>query len=237
MPEAPLTPAVLIPAYQAASSLAGVIDGVRAALPGVPILVVDDGSTDGTGKVARAAGVDVITHLRNRGKGDALRTGFGELAGRCGAVITLDADGQHEPSEIPALLARLGAEGADICVGTRMGDTRTMPPVRRLANRAGSAVLGWLAGARLEDTQSGYRVYRASALPALMDAPGRGYDFESGVLIRACRLGMLVVFESVTTRYGDEKSHFRPFRDGFRFLRLVAASMPGMWARRRGFPA
>ena len=231
-----LKAAVLIPAYQAAATLGAVIDGVRAAVPGAEIVVVDDGSTDGTGRVARAAEVSLLTHGANRGKGEALRTGFSELQGRVDAVVTLDADGQHDPAEIPALLARLESSGAGICVGTRMGDTRRMPPIRRFANRAGSGILSWLAGAALEDTQSGFRAYRASVLP-LLDCRGSGYDYESEVLIRACRLGTIVVFESVSTRYGDETSHFRPLRDGFRFVRLVAASLPGVWARRKGLPA
>src|SRR5262249_19731883 len=141
------------------------------------------------------------------------------------------ADGQHEPAEIPALLDRLETTGAAICVGTRMGDVRSMPWIRRLANWWSSAILSFLAGAKLLDTQSGYRAYRSAALPRLMGG-GSGYDYESEVLIRACRLGMLVVFESVTTRYGEERSHFRPLRDGLRFVRLVLRNLPGAWARR-----
>ncbi len=229
-------PGVLIPAYQTVDSLGAVLAGVRAAEPRALVLVVDDGSTDGTGEVAREAGVEVITHPVNRGKGAALQDGFRTLMERTWAVVTVDADGQHEPAEIPRLLRRLGETGAAICVGTRMRDVRTMPWLRRLANRGSSRLLSFLAGARLEDTQSGYRAYRGEALPLLLGC-GTGYDYESEVLIRACRLGMLVVFESVTTRYGDERSHFRIVRDGLRFVRLVARNLPavrgGVGARAR----
>ena len=218
--------AVLIPAFEAARSLAAVIAGVRAAVPGLEILVVDDGSTDGGGEVARAAGARVVTHARNLGKGEALKTGFRELLPRARAVVTLDADGQHDPAEIPALLGALERSGAAMCVGTRMGDTARMPWLRRLANRGGSAVLSWLAGADLQDTQSGFRVYRSADLPDWLGGTS-GYDYESEVLIRACRSGKMIVFESVSTRYGDEKSHFRPVRDGIRFLRLVLRNLPG----------
>src|SRR5438128_10427844 len=112
--------AVVIPAYQAAATIGGVVTGVRHALPGVAVYVVDDGSGDETGRAGRDQGATVLVHPRNLGKGAALRTGIDRaLADGAGVVVTLDADGQHPPEEIPRLLAPIARGEADVVLGAR----------------------------------------------------------------------------------------------------------------------
>ena len=134
----------LIPAYEEGPRIGGVVLGATAHLP---VLVVDDGSTDDTAARAEAAGATVLVQRPNRGKGAALRAGFalGPRA-RFDAVVTLDADGQHDPAEIPAFLDALERTAADLIVGRR--DFSLMPPVRRLSNRLGGLAISWAAGRR-----------------------------------------------------------------------------------------
>src|SRR3989442_8392760 len=126
--------AVVIPAYQAAATIGGVVTGVRHALPGVAVYVVDDGSGDETGRAGRAQGATVLVHPRNLGKGAALRTGIARaLADQAAIIVTLDADGQHPPQEIPRLVAPVAAHQADVVLGAR-ARTRAMPLGRRCTN-------------------------------------------------------------------------------------------------------
>ena len=155
--------AVIVPAFQAAATLPAVLERLARVHPPGDTWVIDDGSRDGTGDVARAAGVHVETHAVNRGKGAGLLTGFRVTAGY-DAVATLDADGQHKPEDLPRLVAALAT--ADLVVGARVR-TPAMPPHRRLGNWLSATYLTWLAGTPLPDVQSGYRIHRAVVLAAL----------------------------------------------------------------------
>ncbi len=183
--------AVAIPAYQAAPSVG---DVVRRALMEIDdVLVVDDGSTDDTGEAARAAGARVKVHRRNMGKGVALRTAFDALFARGhDAVITLDADGQHLPEEIPRLLAAAG--DADLVLGTRDHLFPLMGPVRRTSNRLSSWAISVVAGARFTDVQSGFRLYTKRLLDTT-SFPESRFDAESAVVVRAIRCGFHGVSE------------------------------------------
>src|SRR5208337_4108581 len=151
--------AVLIPAYNAAASLGGVIEGIKGYLSS--IVVVDDGSSDATAEVARAAGVQVLRHQINRGKGVALRTGFWFLLHEgYETIITMDADGQHDPSYIPLLIDASEEEGGDIVVGSRAGEFNAMSRLRRFWNQLGVKAVSKLIGTPLTDTQSGYRLIK-----------------------------------------------------------------------------
>ncbi|MEE8523627.1 MAG: glycosyltransferase family 2 protein, partial [Thermoanaerobaculia bacterium] len=160
-PEAAIEPkstvAVAIPAYQAGASVG---DVVRRCLDQLPqVLVIDDGSDDETAAAARQAGAEVISFAVNRGKGDALETAFNVLFGRgFTAVITVDADGQHLPEEIPVLLAA-AAGGADMILGTRDHLYAQMSSLRRASNRLSSRAISLVAGQPLADIQTGFRLY------------------------------------------------------------------------------
>lgn len=209
--------AAAIPAYQAAASVG---DVVRRTLPLVEeVLVVDDGSTDGTAAAARAAGARVISHDRNRGKGRALATAFEDLFGRgFGRVVTLDADGQHLPEEIPRLLA---APAADLVLGTRSHLFADMGLVRRTSNRASSLLISAVAGHRLGDVQSGFRLY-SRELIAAVGFPETGYEAESAVVVRALRRGHSLAEVPVRLAKADGRttSFYRPVADS---LRIAAA--------------
>jgi glycosyltransferase involved in cell wall biosynthesis len=205
--------AVLIPAYNAAASLQGVIEGIKGYLSS--ILVVDDGSTDATAEIALAAGVHVLRHQINRGKGVALRTGFRFLLHQgYQAIITMDADGQHDPSYIPLLIRAYEEGRGDIVIGSRAGEFHAMSWLRRFWNQLGVKAVSKLIGTPLTDTQSGYRLIKAEVLQGL---PLRavGYEVELELLIKACKRGHRVVEIKVTTHYidGRPSSHFRPVRD------------------------
>jgi glycosyltransferase involved in cell wall biosynthesis len=210
--------ATLIPAFQAAAHLGGVLARL-AALPRTPeVLVVDDGSTDGTAAVAREAGVRVLSLPQNRGKGHALLAGFEALRGFDG-VVTLDADGQHPPECLPDFV-RAAEQGADLVLGVRER-TRDMPVIRRLANGVSSKWATWLAGQPVADSQCGYRLYGRRLLERTPITPGR-YEVESEVIVRAARLGFRLAEIPIPTVYGAEESQFRTLRDVPRIIGVLA---------------
>ncbi|MFQ5510324.1 MAG: glycosyltransferase family 2 protein [Candidatus Krumholzibacteriia bacterium] len=215
--------AVVIPAWNAARHLAGVLE--RVAVFKLPVIVVDDGSDDGSGALARAHGVHVVVHPRNLGKGAALASGIDKARSLdMQFVITLDADGQHNPDEIPRFIERQAATGADVIVGNRMGERGDMPPLRVFANRVTSAFVSLRAHARVPDSQNGYRMLRTSLFDRLRLETTR-YDTESEILIKAGRAGAKIDSVPVETIYGTEKSGVNPLVDTLRFLRLVLKSL------------
>src|SRR3989475_2042060 len=149
--------AVVTPAYQAAATVAAVVSRTSRAVPGATVYVVDDGSTDGTHGAGRGNGATLLVHPRNRGKGVALATGIAAaLDGGAGVIITLDADGQHPPEEIPGLAAPVLAGEADVAVGAR-GRTGAMPWGRRGTHRPAAAAPSRIGGVAVPDAQSGFR--------------------------------------------------------------------------------
>ncbi len=213
--------AVAIPAYQAAPSIGDVVERTLRQAPDV--LVVDDGSDDETAGAARRAGAEVISLGGNRGKGDALETAFGVLFGRgFSAVITLDADGQHLPEEIPALLAA-AADGADLVLGTRERLFDRMSRLRQHSNRLSSGAISWVAGKSLSDVQTGFRWYSRRLIEAV-GFPEARFEAESAVVVRAVRGGFRLVTVPVELGFADGRttSHYRPVIDSLRIARAVA---------------
>lgn len=203
--------AALIPAYNEASTIADVVRGVRPFVS--QVLVVDDGSIDRTAEEARAAGARVMAHATNMGKGHAVRTGLAHLlSGDITHVILLDGDMQHLPHETPRLLDAARATGADVVIGERRFDRAGMPASRYHANRIGSRALSSFVGVPLEDTQCGFRVFRAEALRT-MRLSARGYDIETEMLIKLRRLGGRVASVPVSAVYNIRRSKLRPIRD------------------------
>jgi glycosyltransferase involved in cell wall biosynthesis len=214
--------AALIPAYCAASSVGAVVEGARAYV--ARVLVVDDGSSDGTGAAAAAAGAEVLTHAVNAGKGAALRTGLGALA-RDGIAraLTLDADGQHLPHQIPLLLAASDGAPQAFVVGVRKKAGHQIRRINRFGNWFADRALRSIAARPLPDTQSGFRVYPVAATLGLRTVGDR-FDFETEILLRAARRGLEVIGVPVEVHYppvGERVSHFRVGRDTMRIIRTV----------------
>jgi len=207
---APAHPAstVVIPAFRAAATLGDVVERVRRQVPGALVLVVDDGSGDGTADAAAAAGATVLRHEANLGKGRALATGLA-AAVRSGAatVVTLDADGQHPPEAIPGLLAPIVAGAADLVVGARPR-RGAMPLGRRCSNWLSSTLLSRAVGFAVPDSQSGFRAMRREVAEAVRPAGGR-YEYETEFLFLAARRGFRIAAVAAPTVYEGAASHFR----------------------------
>lgn len=212
----------VVPAYNPGDALAQLLEGVKSHIPADQIVVVDDGSVDGTMHRAEAAGVHLVRHETNRGKGEALKSGFEYLLSVEGidAVFTIDADGQHDPEEIPLFVEAYRAGRGDLLVGNRMGERAGMPRIRVLTNIATSAVVSALARCRIEDSQSGYRLIRADVIRKI-DLVTSRYETESEILIKSSRVGARISSIPIRTIYGSEESTIHPFRDTIRFFVLV----------------
>jgi glycosyltransferase involved in cell wall biosynthesis len=217
--------AVVIPAYNEAPTILDV--AARAVRQGHPVIVVDDGSSDGTPNAVASVPVRLLRNDCNIGKAGSLWRGM-QYAMDLGVagVVTLDGDGQHAPEDIPRLLRVARSFPDDLIIGARLKHREAAPRVRLAANRFADFWIGWAAGQRFEDSQSGFRVYPVSLLSrlAVKHDPSRGFVFESEVLIVAAQLGVSVrsvVIESVYPR-SARPSHFRPVRDVSRIGRMVA---------------
>ena len=208
----------VIPALNAAATLPAVIAGLRAAVPDAHVIGVDDGSEDGTADVLREGCDQTIVFERNRGKGAALRAGFAAaLTKGVTAVLTIDADGQHDPSLAPSLISALA--DADVVVGSRQRRGTRMPIHRRMTNSLSSAAISAAARCPVADTQSGYRAIRARVIRAV-EARGDRYEFETDFLIQAGQAGFRIACVPISTIYGSP-SHFREIRDASRVIRTI----------------
>lgn len=209
MPRA-FSPCALLPAYEAAATVGGVVRGVRASIERV--LVVDDGSADRTSEEARIAGATVLRLPVNRGKGAALRAGLEKVLaqGEATHVAFLDADGQHDPADLPRLLGA-AASGEDFVIGSRVAQVDAIPAYRLRTNEIGSKILTRMTGLEVEDGQSGYRVVAADLLRRLK-LTARGYSIETEMLLKAAPLLKRFCHVPVRAIYGGH-SHYRPFRD------------------------
>lgn len=207
----------LVPAFNERRAIQPVLAG---ALKTLPVVVVDDGSSDGTAEVAEEAGALVIRHEVNQGKGAALRTGFQwALENELSAIITLDADGQHDPVEIPKFLVLYRSEEPDLIIGKR--NFSQMPFPRWLSNPFGSWLLSQVVGEKIYDNQSGYRLYARSLLEVL-DFDTAGFEFEVEVIGASLLHNMDIAWVDVRTIYGTAtQSYFHPIKDSYQFLRTV----------------
>ena len=237
----------LIPAYEEGPRIGAVVTGALARLP---VLVVDDGSTDDTAADAEAAGARVVRQVPNQGKGAALRAGFRvALEEGYEAVVTLDADGQHDPAEIPQFLASFAGPGAradppgaelpgsgtagprpELIVGQR--DFSRMPAIRRVSNTIGTVLLSRAVGRHVPDNQSGYRLLGRRLMTAMLDSRETGFEFEVEMIAVCLREGWTLEWVPISTIYAGEPSHVRPVAHLRHFVRATLAARRIVHGRR-----
>jgi glycosyltransferase involved in cell wall biosynthesis len=211
------TCAAVIPCFNEARTIAPLVAAVRQYLPSV--IVVDDGSTDGSSNLAGGAGAAVVGHRRNLGKGAALRTGLA-LALKQGFewALTLDGDGQHAPEDLPAFLRCAEQTGASLVVGNRMHNARAIPWLRRQVNRWMSGKLSRLAGRHLPDTQCGLRLIHLGTWAALPLETER-FEVESETLMAFLTAGEPIEFVPIRVFRSQRKSHIHPVTDSIRWMK------------------
>ncbi|MFW5845579.1 MAG: glycosyltransferase family 2 protein [Planctomycetota bacterium] len=213
---------ILIPVYNHGTTVGTVVRDCLAL--DAPVLVVDDGSDDGSGAAAAEAGAELVSHERNRGKAAALLTGM-QAAWTRGyrRVFSIDADGQHPVEEVPRLVARSQAEPAAIVIGRR--DMRVAPRINRIGRLFSNLSVWSTCGRWPGDSQSGMRIYPLAGILSLPLRSG-GYAFEVEVLPRAVWNGTPVTWVDVSVRYpADRITHFNKWRDNLQAIRSWAFLM------------
>ena len=234
--------AVVIPALNEALRIREVVEGALAHCD--LVILVDDGSDDGTAEVVADLPVAVLRHATRMGKGAGLRDGFEEALRRgFDAVLTMDGDGQHAGSDIPRLLAAANRYPGWIVIGARLRKRANQPTYRRIANEFGDWGIAWGTGYQIADSQSGQRLYPA-AVCALTEIPGEDFVFEAQIMMSAAqRLGTRCVSVPIEARYNDvhgaptfRPSHFRPLRDLWRITSHIVSQCVrrgGLWKMHR----
>ncbi len=222
---------VVVPAYMEQRKINDVVRRIIKYSPHV--IVVDDGSTDRTSEEAAEAGAVVLRHDRNMGKGAALNSGFAYARFndfKC--LITMDADGQHDPADIPRFVEAHRRTGIPVLVGNRMTATEKMPLLRRWTNR----LMSWYLSGRMKqyvpDTQCGFRLYRCDVIPFIA-AEAERYAAESEILLHVAARGIRIDSIPIDAIYGDEKSKIHPFMDTLRFIRMIQKVSRGTTRGRR----
>jgi glycosyltransferase involved in cell wall biosynthesis len=214
----------IIPAYNAEPFVADVI---RRTIAHVPVIAINDGSRDGTLNVLKTTGATVVDQQPNQGKGVALQRGFREaLSQGVAAAIQLDADGQHDPSEIPLFVEKFRATGADLIIGER--DFSRMPLVRKMSNTVGRRAFSWAIGRRVPDNQSGYRLLSRRLMDAVLASGERGFEFEMDMIVVCAKHGWPIEGVPIRTIYGDEKSNIKPIQHVVHFFRMVRQTRRAM---------
>jgi glycosyltransferase involved in cell wall biosynthesis len=210
---------VLIPLYNEARTIERLVKDITSYIE--KCLVVDDGSKDMSGDIASRAGVEVIRHPKNYGKGISLQTGFRQvLREGYDAVITMDGDGQHNPQDIPKFIQKAEDSSAGIIAGNRMGNVGKMPLIRILTNKFMSLIISRISGQEIIDSQCGYRLRKKEVLEKLNLSSSR-FEIESEILIEASRHNYRIDFVSISSIYQEEKSRIDPLLDTLRFIRFL----------------
>jgi len=211
--------AVLLPAFNESSTISVLTRKIKSG--GLDVVVIDDGSEDGTGNLAEKEGATVIRHPKRRGKGLSLKDGF-EYASKNGYehVITMDADGQHDPEEIQGLMDKARETKASVVVGNRLANPADMPWVRLFTNRFMSGVVSAICHQKIPDTQCGYRLFEIDALNSIV-IEARKFEIESELLVKLAKKGYKIESVPIRSIYAGETSQINPLTDTFRFIRFL----------------
>jgi len=215
----------IIPAYNVESTIEDVIRGVNRFLLLPDIVIIDDGSGDDTAAKAKRTGATVLQNEQNRGKGYSLKRGFEyAIKNFYEAVISIDADLQHDPLEIPKFLNCYSQHKADLILGDRTHDLSAMPIDRQFSNKTTSLIISLLTGQRVRDSQNGYRLMKTDALRRIHLTSNR-YEMESELLVKILINDFSIAHVPIKTIYGDQESHIHRFVDSLRFIRIVMRSL------------
>jgi glycosyltransferase involved in cell wall biosynthesis len=209
-----------MPSYNESRAIGAVIKSI--VRMGMTVLVIDDGSIDNTERVALDNGAIVLRHKQNLGKGYSLREGIRHVIEKMNFewMIMMDADGQHHPEDIPALMSATRGGDVDMVIGNRMLQTKTMPSARYWTNRFMSWMISGICKQRIPDTQCGFRLLKVGSLEKLK-LTSEKYDIESEMLIQAAQKGLKIASAPIQTIYGDEISKIHPVHDTIRFIKLI----------------
>lgn len=215
----------VIPAYNEAATIRGVALRTLAIVP--EVIVVNDGSQDGTVAALEGVGITLVSNPVNLGKGASLARGFAlALAEGADAVVTLDGDAQHCPEDIPRLVEAAQAAPGRIIIGARLWDRGKVPPLRYIGNRFANFWVAWAAGFPVADSQSGFRLYPAGVLREVSVSQRRNarFAFESEILIEAGRAGVRSIAVPIAALYpvNARASHYRLVIDTARIVRMIA---------------
>jgi glycosyltransferase involved in cell wall biosynthesis len=224
---------VVIPAFNEVTTIRDVVE--RTLQCSEHVIVVDDGSEDGTAEAIKDLPITLICKDRNGGKASALILGFGRaLQEGAEAVITLDADGQHFPEEIPLFLDTFQKRPNHVIVGSRLWNRAAVPGIRYWANRLASFWVSWASGVHVEDAQSGFRLYPAALLRSVSAGHGtqQGFTFESEFLINAARAGVGISFVNIKVTYPKnhmQQTHYDHVHDNARMVRMIVGKLFSGW--------
>jgi glycosyltransferase involved in cell wall biosynthesis len=217
--------AVVIPCLNEGAHIAAVVTEVKRFVP--TVFVIDDGSSDDTGAIAKKYGAEVLRHDYSRGKGAALQTGWRHAREKGFRwALTMDGDGQHSAADVFKFLEAAERTGADLVVGNRMANPNGMPWLRRFVNRWMSKRISGLAGMRLPDSQCGFRVMNLETWAAFPMSVAH-FEIESDVLLAFATHKCSIEFVPIEVIYKSEQSKIHPMRDTIRWVRW--------WWRARGY--
>lgn len=217
MSEMNLRLSVVLPAKNEEAAIVATIEKIRRVCPDVEVIVVDDGSCDTTAERATTAGARVVSHPYSKGNGAAIKTGARAATGEI--IVFMDADGQHDPADIPRLLAKMN-EGYDLVVGAR-GKGSQASAGRGLANRFYNKLASYMTGHRVEDLTSGFRAVRAEKFREFLYLLPNGFSYPTTSTMAFFRAGYSVAYLPITAAKRIGKSHIKLLRDGTRFLLII----------------
>jgi len=209
---------IVIPAKDEAASLPGLLRELKQRHPDAELVVVDDGSSDDTGAVARGCGATVVRNPYSLGNGAAVKAGV--RAAKGSLVVCMDADGQHAPADVARLL-ELQAQGYDMVVGARSGGRSQASPWRHLANTFYNTLASWMTGQRILDLTSGFRAADAARFREFLHLLPNGFSYPTTITMAFFRAGYRVGYVPIEAARRQGKSHIRPLRDGVRFLLII----------------